>query len=568
MIYAISLGWTQQFYTILVVWIAGSVMLYLLRAFGLLNRRYVNTGFKALTIGCLSGALVYWFTYQPSPETPRVAVFPFQPADTTQAAGPGIVISHTTVDLLRLSLPEGARVMPFDELEREVALADTVNPASVINAGVRLGFRYAVFGDYKQSDGRILLRVRFMDISDSTEVTRKLRIPREDLVGAPVRLVEMIGQEYQVFAAADPSLDLGIHLPPAEAFVYYCQGQTQFQIGTFDSYWNASEAYRAALAIDSTYALPHYGLAQVQHAWQRPESKYASENESMRLKAIDRAKIAVIMNPRLSESYRFMAQVYRSDKRWDEMSTVLQQAITADPQESLNYMRLSMLSPERYQDLGYADEAELAEQAVVLNRDAVLLWEQLMNNYISAGRLRDALRFGRDILEQMPDRIEVLVAAGTAFRYNNRAFEAVDVYRKVIDQEPYNTQYYYYLSEAYAMRQNHAEIVKTFEEGIAKMPDNSELHFYMGVSHQKIGQWVDAVPWFGKAIELDDHLNSHYYMARWYEKQGNRQMAVHHWKKRVTLGDPNEKWTQEATRRLGNLSPSALPGLRSIGASL
>jgi len=568
MIYAISLVWTQQIYTILVTWIAGSVMLYLLRAFGLLSRRYASTGFKAMTIGCLAGTLVYWFAYQPPPETPRVAVFPFQPADTTQAAGPGIVISQTTVDLLRLSLPEDARVIPFDEIEREVALAKTIDPASVVNVGVRLGFRYAVFGDYKQSDGRMLLRVRFMDIRDATEVTRELRIPGDDLVDAPVRLVETIAQEYQVFAAADPEIDLVAHLPPPKAFAYYCQGQTQFQVGTFDSYWQASEAYRAALAIDSTYALPYYGLAQVQYAWQRPETKYASANASMRRKAIDQAKIAVIMNPRLSESYRFMAQVYRSDKRWDDMSTVLQQAITADPREPVNYMRLSMLSPERYQELGYADEAELAEQAVVLNRDAVLLWERLMNNYISAGRLKEALRFGRDILEKMPDRVEVLVAAGTAFRYNNRAFEAVDVYRKAVDKEPYNTQHYYYLSEAYAMRQNHAEIIKTFEEGIEKMPANSELHFYMGVSHQKTGQWAEAVPWFGKAIELDDHLNSHYYMARWYEKQGNRKMAVHHWKKRVTLGNPKEKWTQEATRRLGNLSPSALPGLRSIGASL
>ena len=136
-----------------------------------------------------------------------------------------------------------------------------------------------------------------------------------------------------------------------------------------------------------------------------------------------------------------------------------------------------------------------------------------------------------------------------------------------VKMEPYNPDYYYYLSEAYAMRQNHDDIVKTFEEGIARMPDSSELHYYMGVSYQKIGKWADAVPWFEKAIELDDHLNSHYYMARWFEKQGNRTMAVHHWTRRVTLGDPSDQWTKEATRRLRNLSPSALPSLKSIGAS-
>ena len=568
MILVISLGWTQQIYTILVMWIAGCVILYLLRVFDLLSRRYTSTGRRALTIGCLAGVVVLWFTYRPPPEVPRLAVFPFQPADTTQTTGPGAGISHTTVDLLRLSLPPGARVMPFDAVEREVALADTVYQASVINAGIRLGFRYAVFGDYEQAGDRMLLRTHLLDVRDSTEVVRELRIPADNLVDAPVRLVETIVQEYPVFASGDSSLDLRGHLPPAEAFAYYCRGQTQFQLGTFNSYWEAAEAYRASLAIDSTYAMPYYGLAQVQNAWQRPESRYQMQNKSMRLKAIDQAKIAVIMNPRLSESYRFMAQVYRRNRQWNDMSIVLKQAIAADPQEPLNYVRLAALTPDRYQDLGYEDEAEISEQAVVLNRDSVLLWENLMNNYISAGKLRDALRFGRDILEQMPDKVEVLAAAGTAFRYNNRAFEAIDVYRRTVDLEPYNTQYYYFLSEAYAMRQNHDGIVKTFEEGIAKMPDNSELHFYMGVAYQKIGQWAEGVPWFEKAIKLDDHLNSHYYMARWYEKQGNREMAVHHWKKRVTLGDPDEKWTQEATRRLGNLAPSALPGLKTIGASL
>ena len=568
MILVLSLGWTQQIYTIIVMWIAGCGILYLLRVFNLLNPNFAYTGRRALTVGCLAGVVVLWYSFRPPAETPRIAIFPFQAASGTSTSdGYGVALSQTAVDLLRLSMPSDARVIPFDMVDWEVQLADTINRASVINASIRLGSRYAVFGSYYNEGDQLHLRTRFLDILDTTEVINELVTPIEKLSESPVRLVEAVGRQYDRFAPSDTLINLLDHAPHSGAFAEYCRGLDLASTGTFEGYWEASEAFRTAITLDSSYALPHYGMAQVQAGAQRPGPKYQAQNASLRHRAIDQAKVAVILNPRLSESYRFMAESYMRLRQWDNMSTVLKQAIAADPLEPINYVRISLTTPDRFADVGFEDEAAICEQAVVLNNDSVLLWQKLMDGYISAGRLKDALRFGRDILEQKPDQVEVLAAAGTAFRYNNRAFDAVEVYQKAVKMEPYNPDYYYYLSEAYAMRQNHDDIVKTFEEGIARMPDSSELHYYMGVSYQKIGKWADAVPWFEKAIELDDHLNSHYYMARWFEKQGNRTMAVHHWTRRVTLGDPSDQWTKEATRRLRNLSPSALPSLKSIGAS-
>ena len=565
MMLALSLGWMPPIGTLLTILIAGFILLSLLRYIGLINTRYVSVGRRALIIGCLTGVFIIWLMYRPPVQVHRLALFPLQPASaSTQPEGLGIGVAHTAVDLLRLSLPSGTRVSPIDAVEQAVGRLPVIDRASVLENSARLGVRYAVFGEYDRADSMVILRAHFLDMQDSTDVIREIRIVHDRLSEAPVRLIHAITRQFPVFMTQDSTLNLSLYVPSSEVFVLYCRGQAMLHTRTSDGNWQASEAFHAALAIDSTYALPHYGLARVYNAWRRPGFKNLGRNAAMRRKAIERAKTAVIMNPRLNEAYRVMADIYMNQKQWKNMGIALKQAIAADPLEPLNYVALSHMRPDRFQDMGYRDEAELCEQAVRLNPDSIILWVHLVNGYIEAGKLRDARIFAEEALALAPASVEMLEAMGIAYNYAMEPYSAIEIFQRAIELDPYDQELYYGLATAYSISLNDRGAIETYEKGIVVLPDNADLYYNLGVLYQRIGEWEQAISWFERAIEVGNHTDAHFYMARWYEKQGNRQKAVEHWRQRILLGEPTEEWTREAIRRLKILSPSTLPAIGVI----
>ena len=93
------------------------------------------------------------------------------------------------------------------------------------------------------------------------------------------------------------------------------------------------------------------------------------------------------------------------------------------------------------------------------------------------------------------------------------------------------------------------------------MEEQADLYYSLGILYQRHGHWEKAVPYFEQAIEVGNHVDAHFYMARWYEKQGDRQKATELWQQRILLGDPHEKWTKKAMTQLRLLSPSAVPAI-------
>lgn len=558
----LSLGWKPPIGLLLVILIIGFCLLSLIRAFGLIPSRYVSVGRRALIIGCVGGLAVVWLMYRPPPTVHRVAVFPFQPsAAASSSDGLGFGIAHTAVDLLRLALPPDARVTPMDAIDRSMEGQSDINRTFALKAGPRLGVRYAVFGAYDRADSVVILHARFLDVQDSTEVKEEIRVAQGRLADAPVQLIQALIRHFPVFAGPDSTLHPAALVPSSPALEQYGFGQAAYRTGTFEGYWAASEAYRRALETDSTCALAHYGMAQVHKAWQRRGFKYQDQNAVMRLKAIERAKIAVILNPRLNEAYRLIADIYQERKQWDDMSATLKRAIAADPQEPLNYVMLAEVLPERFQDTGFRNQAELCEQAVHLNPESLLMWVALVNGYIQAGKLQDARFFAEEALALAPQDVDLLEATGIAYNYAQEPFQAIEVYKQAIALEPRRQSLYYGLATAYSMIANHDAAIKTYEQGMVNMPDNGDLCYNLGVLYQRIGKWEQSIPWFEKAVQIDNHVDAHFYLARWYEKQGNRQMAIEEWKQRIELGDPSEEWTRDAIRRLNILSPSALPAV-------
>jgi tetratricopeptide (TPR) repeat protein len=557
---ALSLQWKPPVGTFLVLLVIGVIVLHLLRLFGVLSARYASVGQRALAIGCCAGLLVLWGLHRPPPLVHRLAVFPMQPSAASDTLdGLGFGAAHATTALIRRALPEETRVCPIDMVESVMGDSAANAFSGVLNACAELGAGYAVSGAYRRTeDGTIVLQARFVTVADSGEATQEIRVHPDSLSYVPFLLAQAIRRQFPAFG--------GVTIPQKppfslEAFAYYCRGQALFHAGTPEGYWEAAEAYRTALARDSTFALPYWGLAQVYNTWQRPGRAYREENETMRRKAIEHAKTALILDTRLTEAYRMMGDAYQALRLWDEQSTVLKQAIGADPKDPWNYAALARTRRERFQDMGFRNEGELCEQAVRLNTDSLLLRMRLIYAYLSAGALLDALSFAEDALALTPDHIGLLLAAGEAYLYNGRARHAIEVYTRAVELAPDNPGAYTGLANAYSLKGETNNAIAAYERGIKTLPGSAELYYNLGVLHQRHGHWEKAVPLFEQAIATGNHPNSHYYLAKWYEKEGNREKAIEHWQQRILAGDPYEQWTREAVQHLEALSPSALPAI-------
>lgn len=554
MVLALVLQWKLPIGFFLTLLIVGIALIGLLRYFAFIPVRYAMMAMRALVLGCCAGLVLSWALHRTPIPVHRLAVFPLKPLTVEDApGGAGYGLAQVTTELLRRNLTEDTRICPIDMVEYCDSDSVASRKTAAAAASERLGAQYAVTGTYHYAeDSTLVIQAHFLTFPGATDTRLEIRVSYDSLAVAPYLLAQAIRRSFPAFEAIAVT-----PLPfTSQAFRQYCRGQALFYQKTPEGFWEASEAFRAALASDSSFVWGYYGLAQVYNAWERPSQ---NENNAMKRKAVELGQTALILNARLTEVHRLMAQAYQSLRQWDAQSVILKRAINADPMEPWNYTALAWLRRERFQDFGFRDEGELCEQAARLNPDAILLRVQLIYGYVRAGRLTDALTFTNEAMELTPDRGDLLLAAGEAYQYNNRAKPAVDTYSRAIKLAPNDHRGYIGLANAYSLSAKMSLAIETYEQGIRLLPQNAELYYNLGVLYQRHGSWDKALPYFQKAIAVDDHANSHYYLARWYEKNGDRANAVEHWKKRIALGDPYEQWTTEAMAHLRALAPSELP---------
>ncbi len=556
----ITLQWNLPFASVMMLLIVGFILLAVLRTLNLIPRRYTVVGRRALVIGCIAGTLVMWLTYQPPPHIHRLAILPALPITATDTpAGFGYGLAHMTVDLIREALPKNTRVSPIDIVSSVIEKTPPADLQMALKICADIGARYAVFGTYNQDQDRsVVLQMHFVTVEDSTVTTQQFSIHPDSLSSVPARLADAIQQHFPPFA--DLSLPRK-EVMNADAFIWYCRGQAMYQRHTPKGYWDAAEAYRNAMAHDSTSAWPYFGLAMVYQKWKRSEYTHQAENTGMRRKAIAHAAVALILKPELIEAYRIKASTYRALRLWDEQSVSLKQAIAADPEDPWNFAALSRIRPERFEDMGFKNEARVGEKAVQLNADAILLRTMLIRSYLNAGELNDALNFAIQVLDLNPKRNDVLLAVGKAYEYNAQSHNAVNVYTRAVALDQSNQSNYISLADAYSLRGDSEKAIETYETAIRRLPEQADLYYSLGILYQRHGHWEKAVPYFEQAIEVGNHVDAHFYMARWHEKQGDRQKATELWQQRILLGDPHEKWTKKAMTQLRLLSPSAVPAI-------
>lgn len=329
----------------------------------------------------------------PDPE-PRLAILPFENLTGDSAADHLIDLMHD--EAIRESGEAGGLLV----ISRTSVLAYRDSASALPDIGRDLGADAIVEGTVRALGDSLRVHVRLLDAaSEETLWTEQYAITRADSGYVTLRLPWLIANEVRRTLNSEARLDLEPpRQPPPGAVEAYVRGREHLALGSpqgidaaiehfdraveldpqFAEAWaalgrawetaggwfghkspveampEAQNAYERALAIDSTLAEAHGGIATIE--W-RFRWRWAEAEQAFRR--------TIELNPNLAETRDHYGNFLRSMRRIEEGVVQLEKAVEIDPL-GISWAELR----QHYHHLGRFDEArEAAERAKALHPD-------------------------------------------------------------------------------------------------------------------------------------------------------------------------------------------------------
>lgn len=141
-----------------------------------------------------------------------------------------------------------------------------------------------------------------------------------------------------------------------------------------------------------------------------------------------------------------------------------------------------------------------------------------------AGRLAEAERLYRDLLQTNPRHADALHLLGVVAHQHGRHEQAVDLIRKAIEISPQQARYYNNLGEAYRSLCWFEQAKNSYEQAIRLEPDLAEPHENLGILLMTQGEKEPAIDSFLEVIaRRPDCLKTHFRLGTL--KYENRDLA-------------------------------------------
>ncbi|MCC7429416.1 tetratricopeptide repeat protein [bacterium] len=239
-------------------------------------------------------------------------------------------------------------------------------------------------------------------------------------------------------------------------------------------------------------------------------------------------KILVKLNqkiPKSLEYWFFKVKFHATYKEWQTVEEYLKMLLKEDQTNADFYRILYSLSSERWQNFkevfGKIREAtQILDRMVTLNPCSVN-YRLLYSDYYLEKKILDefstSLNKGEKYLVQAdelnPNHIPALMKRGRFYLLKKELGKALEFYHRVVTLDPNHTEAYYNL----------------------------------GVACYRNGQTKEAEKFFLKAIQVNNHLDSHFYLASIYYQKNEKEKALKLINKRITLSPgPSDKFIENA----------------------
>ena len=206
-----------------------------------------------------------------------------------------------------------------------------------------------------------------------------------------------------------------------------------------------------------------------------------------------------------------LAESYLMEENYGEAEVFLKNAYVENRFNIYVLENLTYLHPSRYKDLGFKDEYQLYERIVNL----CPIYADVLTKYI----------------EKL---LKVTPVHGVA---SGRAKELIENFLSV---NPNSARSWLLLGEYYHANLNREKAFQAYFKADSLEPNNASVQYNLGIMYNLEEELDEAEKHFKKAIEFGDFLDAHLYLGSIYQKRGEYEKALEHFRYRVahkTTGD-------------------------------
>ncbi len=186
----------------------------------------------------------------------------------------------------------------------------------------------------------------------------------------------------------------------------------------------------------------------------------------------------------------------------------------------------------------YVDKAiEHYKAALKSDPGASDVSEELIDLYVQAGKLRDAVTEAKEMLKREPDNLEPRRMLGRIYsrligdQQQNRINEemlrsAIEQYQKVTEKDPTDTDSWVMLGRLYKVAQNSIESEKAYKKALALDPDNDSALSGLALVYSDLGDARGAIEMWRKLAERDPRPQTLRELANAYEQVHDYRSAA------------------------------------------
>lgn len=165
---------------------------------------------------------------------------------------------------------------------------------------------------------------------------------------------------------------------------------------------------------------------------------------------------------------------------------------------------------------------------------------QVARSHHQAGRLVQAEKIYRQVLDLQPDNAGVLSKLGAALAGQRRLDEALSVFRRAIDLDPDLVDALNNLGAVCRLLGKHDDAVTACQKALDLDPDSVSALVNLGAAYQQLGRMEEAIDCTRKAISLNpDLVEAHVNLGAALQKLGRLEDAVVSYRKAL---DVNPDW--------------------------
>jgi tetratricopeptide (TPR) repeat protein len=190
------------------------------------------------------------------------------------------------------------------------------------------------------------------------------------------------------------------------------------------------------------------------------------------------------------------------------------------------------------------------KEALRLDPSASIIFEELTDLYLQAGRPREATTLAEDMLKQNPDNLDARRMLGRIYTRalgdnstgkidENNLKRAIEQYQKITEKEPKDADSWVMLGRLYRVSNNSPEAEKAFNAAIQADPDNEDALTQLGVLYAELGDSKRAIEKLKSATGKSPNERSLALLAEQYEQLHDYKGAAEVLKQALELAPDN-----------------------------